>query len=480
MLDVSDDVRAATELLLAGIAAVGALNFAGLNQAEWAIVVQVQELARRQMSGVDNVLVAELSEQITVGRIPARHAPDYLMSALRLSRSEAGARVRAAVDLGPRRGLTGDMLQPLFPLTAAAQAAGEISGEHSRVIRRAITDLPPDMQAEHFVAAERILVEAARHNDPQALMVAAYDLVNKLDPDGAEPREERQYRRRHFGLRRNQDGSTSPFGRFTAELTAKLEAVLSPLSAPRAGEDSLSDTRSVGQRQHDALDEMTTRMLRTGDLPVEAGIPATVYITMTKEDLDAELHSLRNRAAQDEAGAEPSAAPATGSAYGKKVRYARTSTGTHLSIAQALRLAADANLMPFVLDKAGVPLDAGYTSRCATPPIRHAANIRDQGCVFPGCTIPPEWCQAHHIIPWWNPEQKRIQGKTKLRNLALLCGFHHRIFEQWGWIIYLAADGIPTWVPPAAIDPQRKPVRNTAHHHPLDYGVAATDLPQRE
>ena len=57
------------------------------------------------------------------------------------------------------------------------------------MIRRAITDLPPDVQTEHFEAAETIMVEAARRNDPQRLMVAAHDLVNKLEQLMGNPAE---------------------------------------------------------------------------------------------------------------------------------------------------------------------------------------------------------------------------------------------------------------------------------------------------
>lgn len=42
-----------------------------------------------------------------------------------------------------------------------------------------------------------------------------------------------------------------------------------------------------------------------------------------------------------------------------------------------------------------------------------------QGCSFPGCTIPAQWTDAHHVRPWW------AGGKTSLLNLALLCRRHH-------------------------------------------------------
>ena len=41
---------------------------------------------------------------------------------------------------------------------------------------------------------------------------------------------------------------------------------------------------------------------------------------------------------------------------------------------------------------------AGRTQRLVTPPIRAALELRDGGCVFPGCDKPPEAC---HARPTW-------------------------------------------------------------------------------
>src|SRR5699024_824611 len=45
--------------------------------------------------------------------------------------------------------------------------------------------------------------------------------------------------------------------------------------------------------------------------------------------------------------------------------------------------------------------------------------LRDKQCTFPGCTIPPQWCDAHHVDHWVNG------GPTDLSNGALLCQRHH-------------------------------------------------------
>lgn len=77
---------------------------------------------------------------------------------------------------------------------------------------------------------------------------------------------------------------------------------------------------------------------------------------------------------------------------------------------------------------------------------------RDQGCTFPGCETPPGWCDAHHIVPWAE------QGRTSLNNLTLACSAHHHLIDRSDWDTVMLKDGRPAWVPPASMDPARKPI----------------------
>ena len=73
--------------------------------------------------------------------------------------------------------------------------------------------------------------------------------------------------------------------------------------------------------------------------------------------------------------------------------------------------------------------------RDATRRQRRALKRRDGGCVFPGCSAPPSWCQAHHLVPW------ECGGETLLSNLALLCSFHHHQVHEGGWRLWRHSDG---------------------------------------
>ena len=228
MTDVLDDpVTAAWDQLLSALDVVTSLDVGGFSPSQLSLSLQRQETARRRMAGFDHRLVAELSEQVITGRVPARNAVEVLVQALRLAPSEARSRVRAAADLGPRRTLTGEALPPVLPLVAGGQDAGVVSAAHAAVIRRAITTLRPDLRAEHGAVAEAMLVTHAAQLNPKDLTVAAHRILDELDPDGRRPSDEVQQQRRRFGLKLNPDGSSNPYGQFTPELTAQLQAVLS-------------------------------------------------------------------------------------------------------------------------------------------------------------------------------------------------------------------------------------------------------------
>jgi Domain of unknown function (DUF222) len=90
------------------------------------------------------------------------------------------------------------------------------------------------------------------------------------------------------------------------------------------------------------------------------------------------------------------------------------------------RLACDASLVPVLHGPKGA-LDVGRKTRAIPPAMRRALGIRDDGhCQFPGCEN-TKWVDAHHIVHWAH------RGETKLDNLVLLCGHHHRLVHEGGF-----------------------------------------------
>ena len=133
----------------------------------------------------------------------------------------------------------------------------------------------------------------------------------------------------------------------------------------------------------------------------------------------------------------------------------RTGHGQLVTLRRLLTL-ADSEIRYTTMTITGEILHHGRAKRLATPAQRRALAARDGGCCFPNCTRPAAWTEAHHIKAWIDG------GLTDLNNLCLLCAHHHRSFESAGWAV-LMADGVPQWIPPAWLDPSRRPRRNTVH-----------------
>jgi hypothetical protein len=85
-------------------------------------------------------------------------------------------------------------------------------------------------------------------------------------------------------------------------------------------------------------------------------------------------------------------------------------------------------------DHDGNVLDVGRRQRRPPPALRRAVRERDHyRCQAPGCQS--RRTDIHHIQPWARG------GKTRLRDLILLCEAHHMIVHAFGYIITVAGDG---------------------------------------
>jgi hypothetical protein len=91
----------------------------------------------------------------------------------------------------------------------------------------------------------------------------------------------------------------------------------------------------------------------------------------------------------------------------------------------AERLLCDARLQAVIEDANGRAVGLGRTSRFPSASMARQIRYRDRECVFPGCGA-RRFTQAHHIV-WWDRG-----GRTDLDNLALVCGFHHKLVHEHG------------------------------------------------
>ncbi|MGH4025542.1 MAG: DUF222 domain-containing protein [Pseudonocardiaceae bacterium] len=342
-----------------------------------------------------------------------------LAGVLNLSKSEARTRAKQAELLTARRSLIGETLPPALPATAAELAAGRIGPAHVRVITATVRRLPPTTHPDVTGQAEQTLAHAAQRFDPTALARIGERLLAHLDPDGSEPAEEPETLR-ELRVRTRPDGTVSLAGQLDPEGGARVLEVLGSHNQRRSPIDGLPDTRTAARRDADAM----TRLLDEGELPTRSGRRPHLVLTMGLAELVTGLGA------------------------------ATLDTGGQLTAAEARRLACDAGIIPMVLGGDSMPLDVGRQQRLATAALRDALGQRDKGCSFPGCERPSRYCHAHHIVPWLDG------GETKLDNLCLLCEYHHIIVHRQHWHIRLDGRGRPEFTPPPAIDPTRTPLHN--------------------
>jgi len=110
---------------------------------------------------VDHRLITELECHGTATKLLARGTAGLLTELLPVDVGEAKARVRAAGVLGSRTSITGEPLDPVYPATAAAQAAGTISEKHARIVTTTIGALPHHLDGDTVASAERTWVTQA-------------------------------------------------------------------------------------------------------------------------------------------------------------------------------------------------------------------------------------------------------------------------------------------------------------------------------
>jgi hypothetical protein len=427
------------------------LSFDVLTAPEQLALLERLERETRRLPVAGHALINQLGRQADETELGGKLA-HALANRLRITRAEASRRIHEAADLGERTAITGEPLEPVLPATAAAQRAGDLGATHVAVIRGFVHRLPDFVDMETRAVAEAQLARLGAQHRPDELSKLADKLTDCLNPDGDFTDDDRARRRGITIGKQDVDGMSSLTGWLTPEARAGLDAVLAKLAAPGMCNPAdvtpcidgsppeaaiQGDTRSLAQRNHDALNAALRALLASGKLGQHNGLPASIIVTTTLREL--------------EAGA------------GK----ALTGGGSLLPMSDVIRMASHAHQYLAIFDK-GRALALYHTKRLASPAQRLVLYAKDRGCSHPGCDVPAYLTEVHHATPW---SQCR---ETDINALTLGCGPHHKLAEQ-GWMTRKRADGVTEWVPPAHLD--RGQPRINSYHHPEKLLQDDTDDP---
>ncbi|MEV6773850.1 DUF222 domain-containing protein [Nocardia sp. NPDC051030] len=415
------------------------------------------ETSTRRLAALGHRLLVEVCERSIPQRVGAGSPVRYLEETLLLSHADAVARVKAAKQLGTWHDVGGQALDAVLAHTAKAQAAGEISADHARVIAKITDRIPNGVSREDREAAEQILVELARSATPDDLPKAGERIIAHLDPDGTLTDDTDRARMRGVVLGRQRADGMSPIkGEITPMLRALLDPVLAKLArpgmcnpddpqSPWTADDSVTreqveeaaarDNRSVAQRNHDALQAFLRPEMGPDNLGSHRGLPVSAIFTMSVAELD------------------------------QAAGVVTTASGGTVSIPEALKLAEKALPVLALFDHQGMPLHLGRGKRLANAAQRLALIAAERGCTRPGCNAPATLAAVHHITEWAEG------GTTDIENLTLACDHCHALVSDGpgGWrTVKLGGDsdfpGRTGWIAPTHINPTGIPRVNLRHH----------------
>jgi hypothetical protein len=222
-------------------------------------------------------VVAEIDARAMAPGLGYGSTVELVRAIARIPRSEARARVNAAADVLPGRGINGAPVEPKLPITAAAVADAAIGAADVAVIRSVLARIPPHLDQDRRTEVEAELARHARTLDASQLAILGRRIIAYLDQDGRRPNDTAETRR---SLRfHDRDGGYELAGWLDREAAEILRCALSPLAAPRPTTDTEVDLRTAAQRDADALVELAQRALSEGELPTEGGERPQIVVT---------------------------------------------------------------------------------------------------------------------------------------------------------------------------------------------------------
>ncbi|MDQ4047620.1 MAG: HNH endonuclease [Actinomycetota bacterium] len=398
-----------------------------------------------------------------------RNTVEFLRARLRISSVEARRRLALADTVLPRTGFAGAQLEPRYEKVGAAISSAEVSSRAGTTITLALEQVRRLATPARAAEMEQALTQTAVEHDADFLARVTKHWTDAIDQDGAEPGEECLRQLQGAFIRRPRHGLHHLEIFATTDQFENLVTVMNSATNPRTSGDAGGlgpdvglvdavkadavmegtatypdvslDHRSRAQKQLDGLVGACKSAMASASLPANGGFRPQVLATIDYRDLLAKVLE-RQQAFKD--------VPRGGSRSAGTASLAFTGP---VNAATIRKIACDADIIPVVLGSEGRVLDIGRTSRIFPPHIRKAITARDQGCAFPGCTIPAPWCEAHHIQYWSRG------GSTGTGNGVLLCSHHHHLIHKEQWQIEVTAE-IPWFIPPPLLDPRQRPQRN--------------------
>ena len=154
-----------------------------------ALVAELAALETRLHSTWAQLLsvVAEIDSRGTAATLGYPTTVELVRAIGRVPLGEARARIAAATEVLPTRGLHGAPVPPTLPATAVAVAEHAIGAADVKVIRSILARIPPHLGDDTRTEIEAELAHHARTLDAGQLTVLGKRILAYLDQDGPRP-----------------------------------------------------------------------------------------------------------------------------------------------------------------------------------------------------------------------------------------------------------------------------------------------------
>lgn len=295
-----------------------------------------------------------------------------------------------------------------MPQTVVALAEGNIGFGHASVMARTANVLANSPTSPAF--DERRFLKSALENTVGKFHYLSRHARHAADPKGFAAAEADLVENRSLCMSTDDDGAVYLSGVLDPVGGAAVRTALEPL-ARRSG---ACDDRTYDRRMADALVDMSMHALDNGLVPQNASQRTHLQVTTSLETL---------------LGLD--GAPA-----------AELEFSLPISSKAVERLACDCSVTRILLDSDSMVIDVGRAKRVISGPQRKALNVRDGGCLWPGCDRPASWTSGHHLVHWLHG------GPGDLPNLALLCYRHHWMVHEGNWQLVRTDEGRLMPIPP--------------------------------
>ena len=426
------------------------------------------ETARRGLAILD-ARIAETTASEQLSRILGTTcADDFLDEEFRLTRRDATNRIAATGFLETHP----DLRAP----ADAALRAGDMTLSGLADVAKEVEALDERVDRPASDVAEEVITRSPCHGPHGAGALCRKLVKRENNRFPRDPNAAHKKRRLAVG-KQDGDGGAKVSGYLDAATLALLETWLLTNGLKKGSRD---DGRTPVQRNADALD-FALRTAHEAHPRVKGKPMCTIIAALDMDDLQAATGMDPGRPASGQApsGQAPSESPASADPHSTNLPHpmhpahsahpthptrttVKAGSGVELGLIDLLRLGLSEDMYAAVIDRDAPVVESqlklGRTKRSADLDLRIALQLLDGTCRHPGCSRPPDACDAHHLVAWL------LGGATDLDNLTLLCRRHHsdnddtRADPRRGHMTPRSDDarGRTGWAFPAGVDGTRK------------------------